>query len=261
MSHTPIANYQPLPNYVLKPLWLGLKQWFKPEFKGLEHLDQKRPALYIGNHTVYGYDSAAFVFGVYQHSNIWLRGLADHVHFYLPLWGNRLEQFGAFDGTRDSVVQLMQAKQHILLYPGGSREVLKNKGEKYQLFWKDRLGFAELAIQYGYDIVPFAALGGEEAVDIIYDANDFNHSILGKLAKKSGFSHKFLRNGKFFFPISLGYKHIPFFPKPVPLTFKFMPRIATTHFQHVTTSENKWQLRRQVEAAIEQALKDLKSVR
>lgn len=258
MSQSPVIHFKPLAPPLLKPVWWLSKSWFKPRFYGLEHLDAKQPALYIGNHTIFGFDSPAFVLGVYQHKKIWLRGLADHFHFYFPLWRNLLQQFGAFDGTRDAVSALMQARQHILIYPGGSREVLKNKGEAYQLFWKQRLGFIELAIQHGYDIIPFAALGGEETLDIVYDANDFKHSLLGKLAKKSGFSHQFLRDGEFFFPLVTGYKHLPFVPKPLSLSYQFMPRIETHTLAQSPSLDCKLQLRDEVQQAVEQALTQLR---
>jgi 1-acyl-sn-glycerol-3-phosphate acyltransferase len=37
------------------------------------------------------------------------------------------------------------------------------------LVWKNRLGFARLAIQYGYPIIPFASVGAEHGIDIILD--------------------------------------------------------------------------------------------
>ena len=43
------------------------------------------------------------------------------------------------------------------------------RGQKYQLLWKERLGFARLAIEFGYPIVPFAAVGAEEMFDIVAD--------------------------------------------------------------------------------------------
>lgn len=260
MSNSSFPDYKVLPSVVIQPLWWLSQHWFKPQFYGLDHLDIQQPALYIGNHTIYGFDSPAFVFGLYQHKKIWLRGLADHVHFYLPLWGNRLKQFGAFDGNREAVIQLMKAQEHILIYPGGSREVLKNKDESYQLIWKERLGFIELALQYGYDIIPFAAYGGEETLDIVYDADDFNQSWLGKLAEKSGFSRKFLRDGEFFPPITKGYKNIPFFPKPVSLAFKFMPRLKTNIINVGFSRQEKMALRDHIQQQIEQGLKELQAI-
>lgn len=258
MNQPLVSQFKSAPAVLVKPAWWLSRYWFKPSFYGLENLDKDRPALYVGNHTIYGFDSPAFVLGIYEHKKIWLRGLADRFHFYFPVWRDALKQFGAFEGTRQSVAALMQAKQHVLIYPGGSREVLKSKHEAYQLLWKERLGFIELAIEHGYDIIPFAALGGEETLDIIFDANDFRHSALGKMAKKTGFSKKFLRDGEFFFPIVTGYKNIPFLPKPIALSYQFMPRIKTQHLGQQCAVEQKMALRNQVQQQIETALEDLR---
>ena len=66
----------------------------------------------------------------------------------------------------------------LLVFPGGGREVAKHKGERYQLFWKQRLGFARLAIEHGCPIVPFAAVGAEDAFDVVVDADDLMRSPL-----------------------------------------------------------------------------------
>ena len=72
-------------------------------------------------------------------------------------------------GTRDNVRALMRERQTILVFPGGSREVNKRRGQQYQLLWRERIGFARLAIEHGYPIVPFAAVGADEMLDVIVD--------------------------------------------------------------------------------------------
>lgn len=57
-----------------------------------------------------------------------------------------------------------------MVNPGGGREVAKRKDDKYQLIWKERLGFARMAIEAGCPIVPFAAVGAEKSFDIVLDA-------------------------------------------------------------------------------------------
>jgi 1-acyl-sn-glycerol-3-phosphate acyltransferase len=79
---------------------------------------------------------------------------------------------GMVRGTRDNVRALMRGGQNVLVFPGGAREVNKRKGEKYQLMWKERLGFARLAIERDYPIVPFAAVGAEEMLDVVIDVNN-----------------------------------------------------------------------------------------
>ena len=72
-------------------------------------------------------------------------------------------------GTRETVRALMRDGQNLLVFPGGAREVFKARGQEYQLLWKERVGFARLAIEFGYPIVPFAAVGAEEMFEVLID--------------------------------------------------------------------------------------------
>ena len=254
----PLLPYRPPSPAFIRRVWRGWQSWFQPVFEGLEHINPQRPALYVGNHTLLGYDVPPLVLGLYLEQNIWLRGVADRVHFRIPLWGQMVHQFGAFNGTRESVSALMQAGEHILVYPGGGREVMKNKGEAYQLIWKDRIGFIELALQHGYDIIPFAAVGGEEAFDLHYDANDFRTSTLGQLARKTGLL-KHMRDGEAFVPFATGFKGLPYVPKRQPLRYQFMPRIETRYLPSSQHDGLKWALREQVAHSIQTGITQLQS--
>lgn len=234
-------------------LGLALKTWFNPTLSGLEHVDSTRPALYVGNHTLLGHDVPPLMISLYLERDIFLRGVGDRIHFRVPFWGNLLHQYGAFEGTRESISELMQHQQHILIYPGGGREVFKNKGEAYQLIWKNRFGFIELALEHGYDIIPFAAIGGEEMFDVKYDSNDFKKSLLGKGLKKID-ALKYMRNGEVFMPIATGYKGIPFIPRKQNLKYVFCPRIETKHIPRNQFDSAKIELRQQVADAINTAL-------
>ena len=143
--------------------------------------------------------------------------------------------------------------------PGGGREVMKNKDELYQLVWKQRTGFARMAMQNGYDIIPFAAVGADDAYTIQYDTNDFYQSKVGKWLQKTGISDKYLRGGDAFMPLATG---LGLLPRPEKIYFAFGERISTTALQ--TQSENKdlqWQVREQVEAKIYQLMDDLFALR
>ncbi len=248
-----LLSFTPPSRAKIKQLSRPLNVWFKTSFSGLEHLDHLRPALYIGNHTIMGYDVSSLITSLYLEKDIYLRGVGDRVHFQIPIWGDFLQRYGAFEGTRESIHELMQMGEHILLYPGGGREVMKNKGEAYQLLWKNRFGFVELALVHGYDIIPFAAIGGEELVDLKYDSNDFRKSLLGKGLQRIGVLQR-MRNGEAFIPITTGYLGLPFVPKRHALHFKFCPRIETHHIPVDQHEAIKVALRTQVANAIEAAL-------
>jgi 1-acyl-sn-glycerol-3-phosphate acyltransferase len=232
--------------------------WFDPQFYGLENIGSSRPALYVGNHTLMAvFDGPLMLSGIYDKTGVYLRSLADHFHFYLPGWRENLLRFGGVEGTRENCSRLMEAGQSILVYPGGAREVAKNRGEQYQLIWKQRTGFAAMAMQHGYDIIPFAALGADDTYDIRYDANDFRASRMGGLLEKTGLMEKYMRGGELFSPIVSGIWGTPL-PRPERLYFHFGERISTTPWQdRYQDKDAQWEVRDQVEAAVYRGLDEL----
>ena len=85
------------------------------------------------------------------------------------VWRDLLTMGGMVRGTRENVRALMRDGQNIMVFPGGTGEVFKGRGQDYQLMWGERLGFARLAIEFGYPIVPFAAVGAEEMLHVVVD--------------------------------------------------------------------------------------------
>ena len=43
--------------------------------------------------------------------------------------------FGSVPVGPTNLYRLLQANEMVLLFPGGAREALKRRGEKYQLIW------------------------------------------------------------------------------------------------------------------------------
>jgi len=156
-----------------------------PVFAGLEHIPRDRPFMLAGNHTLMGVlDVPLMVLGLHEQTGIFPRPLGDHMHFKIPLWADLLRGFGTVDGTRANCRDLMRAGESILVFPGGGREVFKHQGEQYRLLWAKRSGFARLAIEFSYPIVPFAAVGAEDAFDILFDADDLLASPVGPLVER-----------------------------------------------------------------------------
>ncbi|MCD6059796.1 MAG: acyltransferase [Moraxellaceae bacterium] len=255
-------DFRPLSPALMRTL-MGLRRfWFHPQFFGLEHLDPQRPALYVGNHTLYGLlDAPLMVQGVYEHTGIYLRALGDHFHFVTPGWGRLVTAFGAVDGTPENCSKLMQAGAHFIVYPGGAREVMKNRGEEYRLVWKNRTGFARMAMQHGYDIIPFAALGADDVFRIRYDSKTFRRSLPGKLAQRSGLLDRWFRGGDTVMPLATGIAGLPL-PRPEKMYFMFGERIPTRHLQAAAGNRQaQWQVRQQVEEAIYRQLDELFAIR
>lgn len=234
------------------------RRYFAPRFEGFEHVDPKRPALFVGNHTIFGgIDAPLFVHELYRRRGVFPRSLGDHFHFGMPVWKSMLERYGAVPGTPDICRHLMQQKQFIMVFPGGAREVAKRQGEQNRLCWKQRAGFARMAIENGYDILPFASVGCDDAYDILYDGNDFRRSWLGKQLLSNKRMNRLLRDGDLFMPLVRGVGPTSL-PKPQPFWFKVGEPIATRHLQG--SEDNKdtvWQVREQVAGSINAMIADL----
>jgi 1-acyl-sn-glycerol-3-phosphate acyltransferase len=209
----------------------ALRWYFAPEYLHMERADAKRPTLFVGNHSIYGVlDVMLFADGLYRERGISLRSLADRNHFKVPLWRDFVVQTGAVLGTRENTAALMRQGAHILVFPGGAREVFKHKGEAYRLIWKERLGFAQLAIQHGYSITPYATAGAEEAFDILLDSGDYMKTPLGRYLKTSGIADAHLRGGDELPPVVRGLG-LSLIPRPEKLYFSIGKPIETIRYR------------------------------
>jgi 1-acyl-sn-glycerol-3-phosphate acyltransferase len=174
----------------LNAAFLPLLPWraiCRPVFYGLDNIPNERPLLFVGNHQIFGgLDAPLLYYELFQKKGIFLRSLGDHHHFMVPIWRDFLHRFGAVDGTRENCRKLFADGECVLVFPGGGREVAKRKNERYQLIWKERMGFVRMAIEAGCTIVPFAAVGVEDWFDILLDGDEIMDSSIGKILEKMG---------------------------------------------------------------------------
>lgn len=226
-----ILRYTPPTRREMRGFMKLARNWFAPEFMGLWELDLKKPALFVGNHTLFGVtDAPLMVEHLHTQYGVMLRALGDRGHFDVPYWGDFLAKYGTVLGSPENCSALMQAGAHILVFPGGSREVMRRRGEAYQLIWKQRAGFARLAIEHGYDIIPFGSVGPDESYRIVLDANDLlKDGWRREFAERSGLL-KLTRNGDFIPPIVRGIG-LTLIPRPQRYYFGFGERISTAHLQ------------------------------
>lgn len=234
------------------------RAYFNPEFLGLWELDLEKPALWVGNHTLFGLtDAPLMVEHLYTQYGVMLRGLGDRGHFDVPWWGDMLVRNGMVLGTPENCAALMKAGQHVLVFPGGGREVMRRKGEAYRLVWKQRTGFARLAIEHGYDIIPFGSVGPDEAFDILLDANDVMATPLWRwLVSRYGVDAK-TRGGDMIPPVVRGIGPT-LIPRPQRYYFGFGQRISTRRLKgRAGNPKTLWTLREKVARAVEAQIERL----
>jgi 1-acyl-sn-glycerol-3-phosphate acyltransferase len=250
IGHRPTADEIAMARVLLEP-WRLLTA---PAFYGVEQVPTDRPFLLVGNHTLMGVlDVPLLVLGLYERTGVMVRSLGDHVHFQVPLWRDLLVRFGAVDGTRENCAALMRARESLLVFPGGAREVFKHKGEQYHLIWKNRTGFAALAIAHGYAILPVAAVGAEECYDILVDSNEMRRSPVGPVLEWLS------PRADEFPPVVAGIGPLP---RPQRFYFRFAPPIETRRWAGRAGDQSAClELRAEVAQAIERGIRTLQRVR
>jgi 1-acyl-sn-glycerol-3-phosphate acyltransferase len=80
-------------------------------------------------------------------------------------------------GSHDALVSAL-----VLKFPGGGREIGKFRGEEYRLRWQGRSGFARVAIESNYPIVPVGLVGGDD----VYQSLFARDSAWGRLSQSIG---------------------------------------------------------------------------
>lgn len=95
-------------------------------------------------------------------------------------FGALLKTFGAVPVSGSNLYKLLSLNEAALLYPGGAREAYKLKGEQYKLLWPQKQEFVRMAARFGATIVPFAAVGAEDGVNIVADSKEMREASEGR---------------------------------------------------------------------------------
>ena len=114
------------------------------------------------------------------------------------------------------------------------------------LVWGQRQGFARMAVQHEATIVPFAAVGVEDALDIVYDANDMANSRVGRVLDFVGIRDD-LR-----LPVVRGIGPTPI-PRPERYDFHFMEPVQV-RAANVDDPDSIWEVRERTRKRIESGI-------
>ncbi|UGT66393.1 acyltransferase family protein [Nocardia gipuzkoensis] len=164
---------------LIDTLLAPLRAWTSPRFYGLENIPADGPVLLVGNHNLLGgIDAPMLLPEVLRRRGRLIRGLAENVLINVPGVRHLLHHYGAVRGTRSNCLALLRRGEAVMVFPGGGREAVRRKNEKYLLKWEGRSGFARMAIEAGAPIVPVAMIGVDDAYDIVVDGD---HPILRPL--------------------------------------------------------------------------------
>ena len=171
-----------------------------------------KPLLFVANHQLFGQDMGMIISQLLEERGISARGLmhpiaangfsaARHGEPTIRTQKRKWEfnedspadpdlfpMFGAVTVNPRNFYRLLQTGQAALLFPGGVREALHGKDEDYQVFWPQKTDFVRVAARFNATIVPLAAIGAADSVDILLDAPELLQlpfGVGGKLANRA----------------------------------------------------------------------------
>ena len=267
-NNTPLSDPQALERHIKQALAVRIphgldieiayqivKRIFNPMVTGAQNIP-KEPCLFVGNHSLFALDGAIIRPIFLKELQRFPRAMGDKFLFSIERVANILVKQGIVMGHPDVCGALMDARQDLLLFPGGAYESVKPKSKLYELQWKERYGFVKLAATHGYTIMPFGLVGPDEFYGHLMEGQELPDTTLGKLLTHLGVLNNNIRSDMIP-PIPIGSLGTAL-PKPQRCYLGFGKPINLSRHKGKTLSKKTVQaVRAQAAQAIENQLTQL----
>lgn len=228
---------------------------WRPYLDGLDNLPPDGRFLLVGNHTQGGAEALLIPYAVRREIGVRVRPLADRQFGQMRgLPGDLLAAFGGVVGAPETARELMRHDETVLVFPGGGREIPKFKGEEYTLRWQGRSGFARIAVETGYPIIPVGLVGGDD----VYRSLTPRDSAWGRFSQ--ALSSRFGGRDDMAIPLMRGIGPT-LIPRPERMYLRFGAPIDTSTPLGIDTADWVEEVKRRTQTALEQILDDLLSLR
>ena len=228
---------------------------YRPYVDGSARLPRDGRFLLVGNHTQSGAEVFLISYYLRRELGVRVRPLAERGMGQARGFAKDLiAAYGGVVGHPDAARELMRHNETVLVFPGGGREIGKFRGEEYRLRWDGRSGFARVAIESNYPIVPVALVGGDD----VYQSLFARDSTWGRLSQSIG--ERVSWRGDMTMPLVRGIGPT-LIPRPRRMYLAFGEPISTA--RPVGKNAATWleTVRDATKQSLEQTLADLQVVR
>jgi 1-acyl-sn-glycerol-3-phosphate acyltransferase len=229
---------------------------WRPYVVGLDTLPADGRFLLVGNHTQFiGGEVLLIPHFVRRALGVRVRPLADRRFAQRPGFGHDvMTAYGGVVGAPETARELMRHNETILVFPGGGREIAKYKGEEYHLNWRGRSGFARIAAENDYPIVPVGLVGGDD----VYKSLVTRDSALGRLSRT--ISTRLTGDADMAMPLMRGIGPT-LVPRPQRMYLGFGAPIDTTKPESGSTDDWVESVRQSTKQSLEAMLSELLAIR
>lgn len=151
------------------------------EMHGTEKLPERGPALIVFYHGLVPLDAWYFGMEYYIKGGRMIRALVDNWVFKTPILSNIVEMIGGVPADPIRALDLLEEGHLVAVAPGGTREAISGSSRNYELIWKERIGFAKLALEAKVPIFPAFT----QNVESLYKAPFADHPFFQALYEKT----------------------------------------------------------------------------
>ncbi|XP_043232826.1 transmembrane protein 68-like isoform X3 [Amphibalanus amphitrite] len=134
--------------------------WHGYEVSGLENLPSG-PAIIVFYHGAIPIDHYYLLSEVLTSSGRLIKTVGDRFLYRIPGWKQLMSVFCVIPGGQANCLAALQRGDLLAISPGGVREAFFGQG--YRLVWKDRVGFAKVAVEARVPIVPMFTMNVRES--------------------------------------------------------------------------------------------------
>jgi 1-acyl-sn-glycerol-3-phosphate acyltransferase len=188
-------------------------RYFHARLLDSDRIPASGPALLVGNHALLGLDGFVLAALILRKLHRVPRFLGERNLWRIPGLGRFLTTMGAIPGSPDTAIELLQAGELVIVYPGGVDDSFKASSKRYELQWGSRAGFARVAMRARAPIVPVAALGIDDMYEVVGHESWLGRRLFGAT--------------RYDLPIALGAFGTPI-PRRAPQTYCVLSPIDTT---------------------------------
>ena len=157
--------------------WL-YEKYFDVSVYGMENVPPRGRVMLVGNHSggvaLDGMMVVAATFLEMEPPRL-AQGMAEYFLNQMPVASQWTSRLGHLTGIPEHAVRLLEDERMLMVFPEGARGTAKLYRERNSLV-RFGTGFVRLALQAKTPIVPFAFVGGGEAIPTVH-----NSELLGKL--------------------------------------------------------------------------------
>ena len=146
------------------------RNYFHVKVYGVDNIPERGRAMLVGNHSggipVDGGMVLASAFLEMDPPRL-AQGMVEKFANKWPVLSQWFSRIGQFTGLPEHAIRMMEEDRLLMVFPEGARGTGKLYKDRYELV-RFGTGFMRLALQTGTPIVPFAFIGGEEALPTMF---------------------------------------------------------------------------------------------